>query len=277
MQTSQIGAISMSAALRDIRDGGCAVWQLPFDPRSPALARSYFAAVATALGLPKELIDDGAVAVSELVTNTHQHAGRTVAYEPLAPPELWIYPRTHPRPQLVVTVFDTCRDRQPEARHADLLDEHGKGLGIVAAVTADTGVHPSRSRVGAWLAPGKAVWFALDLPQGRPGTHCAITQDQAASQLHGLLSARGLKGLLYADRPGVSLVAVEHGPNVWTEPRGFLLRDICGTPIRRPLADRQDVAELIVHQHERNGSTNGDRCPGSAPDGHPKVTESGER
>ena len=249
----------MSAALSDIQAGGCAAWQLPVDPRSAAIARSYVTAVATALALPERLIDDARVAVSELATNALQHAGSNGAYEPIVAPELWIYPRTHPRPQLVVTVFDSHRDRQPEIRPTELLDEHGKGLGIVAALATDTGTHPSRSRVGAWPVRGKAVWFALDLPQPWTAARHAMTQADAARRLHALLAARGLNGLIYGDRPGVSLVSVPHGPNVWAEPRGFLLHDSAGARIHRPLADIEDVAELVVHHHERNGLTNGGR------------------
>lgn len=257
MRTFQIEAAAMSGALSDIRNGGCAAWQLPFDPRSAAIARSHFTSVATALALPQILIDDGELAVSELATNAHQHAGRTASYEPVAPAELWIYLRSHPRPQLVVTVFDTRRDRPPETRHAALLDEHGKGLGIVTALAAEAGVHPSRARCGTCLARGKAVWFALDLPHHIPTSHHGISQAQAARRLHTILTGRGLDGLIYADRPGVSLVSVRHGPNVWAESRGFLLHDTHGTRIRRPLADLEDVAELVVHQCERTGSTNG--------------------
>ena len=245
----------MSAVLRAVADGGCAAWQLPFDPRSAALARSYFTAVATALALPRSLIDDGAVAVSELATNAYQHAGGIDSYEPVIPPELWIYSRSHPQPQLVVTVFDARRDRPPQLRPVDPLDGHGRGLGIVCALSADAGSHPSRSRVGAWTVAGKAVWFALALPRPWPAAQHAVTPTQAAEQLHTLLAARGLDGLIRADQPGVSLVSVRTGLTVWAEPQGFRLRDINGTCTRRPLTDLEDVAELVIHHHERDGLT----------------------
>jgi hypothetical protein len=249
----------MTAALRDVLDGGCAAWQLPFDPRSPALARSYFTAAATALALPSSLIDDGTVAVSELATNAHQHAVGDVSCEPVTPPELWIYPRSHPEPQLVVTIFDTRRDRVPRLRPADPLDEHGRGLGIVSAMSADVGSHPSRSRVGAWLVSGKAVWFALALPGPWPTAQPSVTPAHAARHLQTLLAARGLDGLIRADRPGVSLVSVRTGLTVWAEAHGFCLRDVDGTRTRRPLTDLEDVAELVVHHYERDGLTHNRR------------------
>jgi anti-sigma regulatory factor (Ser/Thr protein kinase) len=258
MQTPQLEMTPMSA-VHDVRDGGCAAWQLPFDARSPALARSYFSAVATALALPSTLIDDGTVAVSELATNAHQHAGRHGSYEPVIPPELWIYPRSHPQPQLVVTVFDTRRDRSPLMRPVDPLDEHGKGLGIVTALSADSGSHPSRSRVGAWPIGGKAVWFALALSRPWPTERHALNPAQAAKYLQALLAARGLDGLIRADRPGVSLVSTRTGLTVWAEPREFCLRNIDGTHTRRPLTDLEDVAELVVHHHERDGLTHDQR------------------
>lgn len=253
MSTSATESTPMSAVVRDLHDGGCAAWQLPFDATSAAVARSYFRTVAAALALPDGLIDDGSVAVSELATNAHQHAGHGGSYDPIAPPELWIYPRIQPA-QLVVTVFDTRRDRLPEVRPADPLDEHGKGLGIVAALAAETGTHPSRSRIGAWSVPGKAAWFALALPRPWPAAQPAPTPVQAAKHLQTLLTARGIDRLIRADRPGLSLISVRRDLNVWAEPRGFWLRGIDGAPIRRPLTDLQDVTELVIHHHERHAS-----------------------
>jgi anti-sigma regulatory factor (Ser/Thr protein kinase) len=240
-----------SSALADIRGGGCAAWHLPPDASCAGLARSYVTAVATALALPDNLISDGAIAVSELATNAHQHAGDDGTHAPATPPELWIYPRTHTQ-QLIVTIFDARRDRHPELRHTDLLDEHGNGLRIVAALSADCGSRPTRSRLNPWPTPGKAVWYALALPQPWPMAQPPTPPGQAARDLHALLNARGIDGITRADRPGLSLLTLRHGPNIWAEPHGFWLRDIDGTPIRRPLADLQDITELVIHHHDQH-------------------------
>ena len=241
----------------DMRDGGCATWRLPLDRTCPATARSYFRAAATALALPDGVADDGEVSVSELATNALQHAGPTGPYEPVAAPELWMYTRTCPQPQLVVAVFDARRDRQPELRPADPLDEHGNGLRIVAALSAVCGSHPSRSRLSGRPIPGKAAWFALDLPQPqpRPSARPVTSVGQAARRLEALLVARGLDGVVRRDGNGVSLVSVRHGVNVWVEPAAYSIGGIDGTRIRRPLPDLQDAAEIVVCHHERHGST----------------------
>lgn len=243
----------MTGELSDIRDGGCTSWRLPLDRTCPATARSYFRAAATALALPDGAADDGEVCVSELATNALQHAGPAGPTEPGAAPELWMYARTCPRPQLVVAVFDARRDRQPMLRPADPLAEHGNGLRIVAALAAGCGSHPSRSRLCGRPIPGKATWFALELP--RPSACPAMSTDQAARRLQALLVARGLDGVVRRDGNGVSLVSVRHGVNVWIEPAAYSIGGIDGTRIRRPLPDLQDTAEIVVCLHERHGST----------------------
>jgi hypothetical protein len=63
-------------------------------------------------------------------TNALHHGLRAGSYAPAVPAELWIWARVTPAPQLVVTVFDTCRSSWPDTTPRDLLDEHGKGVGI---------------------------------------------------------------------------------------------------------------------------------------------------
>ena len=159
----------------------------------------------------------------------------------------------------MVTVFDGRRDRIPEMKDADPLNEHGNGLRIVTGLSAESGTHPSRSRIGPWPALGKTVWFSLALPQTWPTTYTAMTPGQAARRLHALLAARGLTGVIRADRAGVALVSVRHGITVWVEPGAFSLAGVDSDRIRRPLADLQEVAEIVVHHHERQGLTPGHR------------------
>jgi anti-sigma regulatory factor (Ser/Thr protein kinase) len=249
MTHSSAEAPSVISDLCDPRFGGCAMWRLPLDETAPVAARAYFSATAATLGLGGEPADDGAVAVSELVTNAHRHA-RTGPYGATIAPELWIYPRSYPQPRLVVTVFDACRDRFPQLAAADPLADGGRGLRIVAALAAETGCHLSRSRGGGRPVPGKAVWFTLPLDRPWPGQQPPVPPAHAARHLHALLISRGLTGVLRGDRSGLSLVSVRHDVNVWVNSAGFCLAGIDGTRIRRPLADLQDVAELIMHRYD---------------------------
>lgn len=249
MTHSSAEALPMPVGPRDPRCGGCAVWRLPADETAPADARTYFTTMAASLGLTEELVDDGAVAVSELATNAIRHA-RT---EPYVASELWIYPRSYPQPRMVVAVFDACREKFPRPAGADVLDENGRGLRIVAALAAETGCHLSRSRLGRPV-PGKAVWFTLPLDRPWLGQHPPIQPEHAAHHLHALLVSRGLTGVLRGDGPGLAVVSVRHDINVWVKPTGFCLTDIDGTRIHRPLADLQDVAEFIVHRYDDAGA-----------------------
>jgi hypothetical protein len=238
----------------DIRDGGCATWRLPNDRTCAATARTYFKAAATALDLPNGVADDGAVCVSELATNALQHAGPQAGpAEPAAAPELWMYARTCPRPQLVVAVFDARRDRQPALRPTDPLAEHGNGLRIVAALSAACGSHPSRSRLCGRPIRGKVTWFALELPRPWPFAWPTLSAPQAARRLQELLIARGLDGVGRHDGQGVSLVSVRRRVNVWVEPAAYSISGADGAPIRRPLPDLQDTAEIVICHHERHG------------------------
>lgn len=252
MRTALIEATLMIDEPSDIRDGGCATWRLPFDRTCAATARTYFKAAATALVLPDGLADDGAVCVSELATNALQHAGPA---GPATAPELWMYARTCPRPQLVVAVFDARRDRQPALRRTEPLAEHGNGLRIVAALSAGCGSHPSRSRLSGRPIQGKVTWFALELPRPWPSAPPTMSAPQAARRLQALLIARGLDGVVRHDGKGVSLVSVRRRVNVWVEPAAYSISGADSAPIRRPLPDLQDTAEIVVCHHERHGPT----------------------
>jgi anti-sigma regulatory factor (Ser/Thr protein kinase) len=53
--------------------GGCMAWQLPFDETAAGAARRLLVATMTALRLPRDLVGDAALMVSELATNAWQH------------------------------------------------------------------------------------------------------------------------------------------------------------------------------------------------------------
>ncbi|GLZ14003.1 hypothetical protein Acsp04_42380 [Actinomadura sp. NBRC 104425] len=164
-------------------------------------------------------------------------------------PELWIWARTVPAPQLVVSIFDCARHALPRTAGTGLLDEHGKGLDLVAAVTADWGTGPSRSRLSTQRTPGKTVWFALPLPFRWPGRHLRIHPGTAAQTLTLNLSKRGYTGRRSSDEQGVSVVELP-GLNVWVLPQHFCWQPAPGRCVRRPLIDLQETAELLVRHLE---------------------------
>jgi hypothetical protein len=106
------------------------------DASGPPLARSLLARTMTALGLSQPMIEDSVLAVSECATNAFQHADAAGPFGPLAPPELWVFARTRPMPELVVSIFDADRSHLPHATCIEPLDEHGRGICILNAVTA---------------------------------------------------------------------------------------------------------------------------------------------
>jgi hypothetical protein len=205
----------------------------------------------TSLGLPRGLVEDGELAVSELATNAHQHADRASPAGPVVAPELRVWARSRPRPQLVVSVFDADRAALPRIGSAGLLEEDGKGLGIVSAVSAAWGTHPSRCRLGNWLVAGKATWFTLPLPEPWPGTDQIIEPSVAAHGLVDLLSARGIDARCRSDDKGISVVQAS-GLNVWVRPRAFSWWDGAGEYVHHPLVDLHEVAEQVVRLHEES-------------------------
>lgn len=225
----------------DIRVGGACAFQLPKDPTCASRARSLLATTMRELGFATEPIEDAELAVSELATNTHLHtspAGHN--------PELWIWARTHPTPELVVSVYDAHRQAWPSFHNGDLLDEHGKGLSIVTALSQATGTHPTRARLTT--ASGKCVWFTLALPTPWPDAHRVIPPAWAAECLSRTLRIRGIPVTLRSDNRGISVLTVA-ALNIWVEPKAFSWKDGHGYT-RQPLIDLQETAERIVNCHE---------------------------
>ena len=229
----------------DIPAGGACVFQLPGDPSAASQARSLVSATMRQLRYVPDPIEDAKLAVSELATNTLAHASST------ARPELWIWARTHPAPQLVISVFDTDRHAWPTTSHADLLDDHGKGLAIVTAVAADTGANPTRSRLTA--STGKRVWFTLALPTAWRTPHLAIAPLCAANRLSQTLNARGVPTTCRSDDTGISVLTTPT-LNIWVEPTAFSWR-AGRRHTRQPLIDIHETAEHIVAHHQAQATT----------------------
>ncbi|GAA4239694.1 hypothetical protein GCM10022254_60850 [Actinomadura meridiana] len=193
------------------------------------------------LGVGRDVIEDGKLAASEVVTNALRHAasGGRLA------PELWVWARTVPAPQLVVSVFDCAREVLPRASGAGVLDEHGKGLELVGEFTAEWGCALTRSRVADPVVVGKAVWFALPLRCGWPGPTPDVHPGAAAQCLLHCVTRRGFPGLRTVDGNGVSVLVLP-GLNVWVHPQHFCWTGGPGRYLQRPLVDLQETAEHIV-------------------------------
>ncbi|MFC8517485.1 ATP-binding protein [Streptomyces sp. NPDC057257] len=115
---------------------------LPRKPESAATARRLLCSSLSVWGLD-DLADDGAVIVSELVTNAVQHARRESIRVTIERPG-------EGRVRLGVVDFSK---RQPERRNPDSEDERGRGLALVDELAADWGTE---------LLPwGKRVWAEL--------------------------------------------------------------------------------------------------------------------
>ncbi|MFI6515482.1 ATP-binding protein [Spirillospora sp. NPDC050679] len=233
----------------DLPFGGCCAWQLPPDGCCSSYARTVLASAMRSLALPREMIDDGALAVSELATNASLHAKPPARFAPVRVPELWLWARTRPRTELVVTVFDSRRDALPRLMTADLLDGHGKGLSIVAALSSAWGCHLSRSQLGERRIAGKATWFALPLPPSWPRSRRSPHAAVAAQRLLVLLAVRGFQGERHSDPTGTSVVLVG-GLKVHVNQEAFAWHSDDGVSCRHPLLDLQEAAEHIVRALE---------------------------
>jgi hypothetical protein len=229
--------------------GGLCAWQLPRDASGPPLARALLARIMTTLGLSRHMVDDGVLAVSECATNAYQHADAAGSYGPLAPPELWVFARTRPMPELVVSVFDADRSHLPQPAHAEPLDESGRGICILSAVTAAWGSRPSRSRLTTPPVKGKAVWFSVPLPHSWAARSYTISPDYAAGELLLAVAARGIEGTRRNDDNGITLIEYS-GLNVWVEPRSFSWLDRSGARICHPLIDLHEATDSLIHHLE---------------------------
>ncbi|SNT60794.1 Anti-sigma regulatory factor (Ser/Thr protein kinase) [Actinomadura meyerae] len=228
----------------DIPAGGACAFQLPGDRSAASHARSLVAATMRQLNFAPDPIEDARLAVSELATNALAHASSTTR------PELWIWARTRPTPQLVVSVFDAHRDAWPSLSHNDLLDEHGRGLSIVLALAVHAGASFTRSRLA--VSTGKRVWFTLPLPAAWSAAGHVIAPGLAANRLCEALAARGIPTSCRSDDKGISVVTAG-ALDVWVEPKAFSWRDGQGYS-RQPLIDLQETAERIVGHHETHAS-----------------------
>ena len=114
--------------------------ELPVSREAAARAREFLRG-ATCTEHHSEVLDDAVLMVSELVTNSVLHGG---------PPVVVAVDCTEDT--LQVRVRDGSSEL-PAPRDAQQTDESGRGLALVAEMSADWGVDP--------VADGKNVWFVL--------------------------------------------------------------------------------------------------------------------
>lgn len=131
------------------------VWRLRDDARAVGDARDLVRDTLQPVNLDRELVDDAALMVSELVTNAVLHGD--------APYELVV---RVDRAEVVCMVVD-AGPVLPVQRRTDDQAEHGRGLSIVAELSAGLyGCVPQGFATCPGLA-GKATWFALPRTEGR--------------------------------------------------------------------------------------------------------------
>ncbi|WP_369273192.1 ATP-binding protein [Streptomyces sp. R11] len=143
----------MSSLARDVigvidSDGDCAEWTFPAEAGAVRAAR------AAVRGRLREwrldsLADVTSLLVSELVTNSLRHATGPIGVRLVRPSGL--------DGVLRVEVSDPLPD-PPRERVADLEDESGRGLQLVAHSSRRWGTRPGRNT-------GKTVWFELAVPK----------------------------------------------------------------------------------------------------------------
>ena len=248
-----------------LSSGGCFVRPLPIDTTCAAAARRFFREALSSLAIPSGLVHDGITMASELAANT-LHAQRNTAHGAIrqrpAPgiPEIWLYLRGTGRTrELVCKVFDTERGwsvgAEPGMSKAPLDSVSGRGLQVVAGLSAGQwGCHLTRSRLGNWKVPGKAVWFALRIPPAALPDHVGRSRyspDWLIDELEDMLADRGLSaGIVRADLDAISVLSISQHLTVWRHGGTVSWRSPSGRYRKMDLSDLVDVAEHIVCAHE---------------------------
>jgi anti-sigma regulatory factor (Ser/Thr protein kinase) len=245
--------------------GGCFARPLPIDTTCAAAARRYFREATSALSLPTGLLHDGVTMASELAANTlHAHrnvaSGATRQKSAAGIPELWLYLRGTGRTrELVCKVFDTERawnaGTAPGMASAPEDSVSGRGLQVVAGLSAGQwGCHLSRSRLGNWRVPGKAVWFALRIPPAALPSHVGrprYSPEWLTDELEAMLADRGLAGgIVRADMADISVLSLSRHLTVWRHGDQVCWRAPSGPYQQVDLADLVEVVEQIVGAHE---------------------------
>jgi hypothetical protein len=248
-----------------LSSGGCFVRPLPIDTTCASAARRFFREAASTLAIPSGLLHDGVTMASELAANT-LHAQRNAASSASRQraaagiPEIWLYLRGIGRTrELVCKVFDTERTwsvgAEPGMGTAPLDSVSGRGLQVVAGLSAGQwGCHLTRSRLGNWKVPGKAVWFALRIPPAALPDHVGrprYSPDWLITELEAMLADRGLSGsIVRADLDEISVLSISQHLTVWRHGGTVSWRTPSGKYHKMDLDDLVEVSEQIVCAHE---------------------------
>lgn len=254
-------AISMSApdpqrtaiTCYDLSAGGRpAAWRLPADQTCANAARAHVQGTLTPMGLSDDLIHSAATVAGELAANAFVHV---LSAQPIyvggpGLPELWIHLGEDTETRLVVSVFDADRRHEPILRAPTEVEETGRGMRIVAALSAQWGCRLSRARVGPEHVAGKAVWAALPLPAdvGRRIRRGPSPTD-AAEVIRAALADRGIRRVHRSGDGRLQVLSVRAGLTVWVGETIYWRRDHGGYTHRR-LNDLSDAIEHIVARHE---------------------------
>jgi hypothetical protein len=236
---------------------------LPLDTTCAREARRIFGEAVAGLGLGDDQVYDGLTMASELAANT-LHAQENAGFDTLAgwpeagTPEVWLYVRRFEgRWELVCKVFDSMagwkRGSSPGKNGSGWQAVSGRGLQVVAGLSGGRwGHHLTRSRLGGWKVPGKAVWFAQPIPAASVPAQirrARLRPCQASQQLEAMLTDRGLGGsLLRAEETGagISVLSVRRGLTIWCRADKICWRSRAGSYEHRMLTDLEDTAEQIV-------------------------------
>ncbi|MEU9237384.1 ATP-binding SpoIIE family protein phosphatase [Streptomyces subrutilus] len=122
--------------VREVSAGATAVWELPADPSLVRRTRALVTDQLTAWGL-EDLVFTTELIVSELVTNSIRYAGGPVGLRLI-------------KDRVLICEVSDPSQTQPHLRRAQLTDEGGRGLFLVAQLT-----HRWGSR---YTAAGKTIW-----------------------------------------------------------------------------------------------------------------------
>lgn len=119
--------------------------QLEANELAPREARRFIRHHVERLGYPR-CVDDAAVVVSELVTNAVAAAPGTPIFVALPPSS----------GRLLIEIWDLSPER-PVPREPDVLDTHGRGLGVVKGLSFVVRLRPPRPMEGRLGPPRRQV------------------------------------------------------------------------------------------------------------------------
>jgi GAF domain-containing protein/anti-sigma regulatory factor (Ser/Thr protein kinase) len=144
-------AYLLLARTRTLDESRTSAWTFPNAPESASRARKRAVAQLAEWGLAQEVIDDTALVVSELVTNSVRYAGGPIQLRLI-------------RDRSLLCEVTDDSNASPHLRRALATDENGRGLFITAQLTQRWGVRPS--------GRGKTLWAERSLasvPAPDPG------------------------------------------------------------------------------------------------------------